>query len=486
MRGGLGARLAASPVMVGAVTALIAILAVFLAYNANSGLPFVPTYKLSATVPDANTLLPGNEVRIGGVRVGVVEDVEPEQDEDGNVNARLDLSLDAEIEELPTDSKIVVRARSALGLKYLEIQRGTSSDGFAPGAIMPAEAAELEPVDIDQVFNTFDEPTRVAIQDNLVEFGNALGGRGPVINSAIGRLRPLLPKLTRVMTNLAAPQTKLARFFSSLTDTVAEIAPVAGQQADMFASLDTTFTALASVARPFIQETISEAPPTLDVGTETLPRIRPFLDHSASLFTELQPGIESLRANADTIASALEVGAPVLRDSPQLNNQLAPTAAALRRLNADASARAGIDRLGQTLDVLRPTLTFFTPSQTVCNYPTLFLRNSQSFLAQGNNVGTWQRFIVFDPPKGPNSEGTPASAPAAGGEPTPPGPVDRNFLHYSPYPNTAAPSQNPIECEAGNEGYITEQQVIGDVLTDPLGETGNVPGDQGTVTAGQE
>ena len=69
--------------MVGAVTVLIAILAVFLAYNANSGLPFVPTYKISATVPDANTLLPGNEVRIGGVRVGVVEDVTPIQDEDG-------------------------------------------------------------------------------------------------------------------------------------------------------------------------------------------------------------------------------------------------------------------------------------------------------------------------------------------------------------------------------------------------------------------
>ncbi len=472
--------------MVGAVTVLIAILAVFLAYNANSGLPFVPTYKISAQVPDANTLLPGNEVRIGGVRVGVVEDVTPIQDEDGSVSAKLDLSLDAETEELPVDSKIVVRARSALGLKYLEIQRGTSSDGFAPGAIMPVSAAELVPVDIDQVFNTFDDPTRTAIQANLVEFGNALAGRGPAINSAIGRLRPLLPKLTRVMTNLGSPETRLGRFFSSLTDTVAEIAPVASQQADMFVALDTTFTSLASVARPFIQETISEAPPTLDVGTETLPRIRPFLAHSASLFTELQPGIESLRANADTIASALEVGAPVLRASPQLNNQLAPTAAALRRLNDDASARAGIDRLGQTVDVLRPTLAFLTPSQTVCNYPALFLRNGQEILAQGNGIGTWQRFIVFQAPSGPNNEGSPASAPAAGGEvPTTEFPVDRNYLHYNPYPNTASPGQTPIECEAGNEGFLTAQQVIGDQLTNPLGETGNVPGNQGTVTAGQ-
>ena len=63
-----------NPTMVGALTVLIAILAVFLAYNANSGLPFVPTYRISAQVPDADTLVPGNEVRVGGVRVGVVED----------------------------------------------------------------------------------------------------------------------------------------------------------------------------------------------------------------------------------------------------------------------------------------------------------------------------------------------------------------------------------------------------------------------------
>ena len=62
---------------------------------------------------------------------------------------------------------------------------------------MPASAAEPEPVDIDQVLNTFDDPTRTAIQANLVEFGNALAGRGPAINSAIGRLRPLLPAARR-------------------------------------------------------------------------------------------------------------------------------------------------------------------------------------------------------------------------------------------------------------------------------------------------
>ena len=49
-------------------------MAVFLAYNANNGLPFVPTYQLKADVPSAANLVKGNDVRIGGARVGVVND----------------------------------------------------------------------------------------------------------------------------------------------------------------------------------------------------------------------------------------------------------------------------------------------------------------------------------------------------------------------------------------------------------------------------
>ena len=60
----------ASPVLVGAVTVLVAIIAVFIAYNANAGLPFVPTYDLKAEVPNAAKLVEGNEVRLGGYRVG--------------------------------------------------------------------------------------------------------------------------------------------------------------------------------------------------------------------------------------------------------------------------------------------------------------------------------------------------------------------------------------------------------------------------------
>jgi virulence factor Mce-like protein len=467
-RRGIAGGIASSPTMVGALTVMVVLLAVFLAYNANTGLPFVPTYRISVEVPNADLLVPGNEVRVGGVRVGLVEDIEPEQQEDGTTYARLDLKLDNDVKPLPVDSTVIVRARSALGLKYLEINKGSSSEGYEAGATVPVAAARPEPVDIDEVLSMFDAPTRVAIRQNLFEFGNALAGRGPELNSAIGRLPRVVEVLKPVMKNLSAPDTGLERFITASAAAAAEVAPVAETQARLFVDLDTTFTALAEVARPFIQETISETPPTFAVAQEAFPRIRPFLGHSATLFTKLGPGIDSLADAAPTIASSLETGAPVLRESPTLNRELPPTAEALLAFNDDTGVRAGLSRLDQTTSIFGPTIRFIAPAQTVCNYGGLLTRNLASLLLQGADGGKWQRFTVFQAPQGPNSEAGVASTHAnGGGEAT-------NFLHYNPYPNTASPGQKPRECEAGNEPWTGGKAVIG-----------NAPGDQGLITDDQ-
>src|SRR3954464_14833900 len=112
---GRGSGIAGNPVLIGAATVLVIIVAVFLAYNANSGLPFVPTYSVNAQVPNAAQLVPGNDVRIGGTRVGAVSTIPPKKLSDGRVIAVLDLKLDKEVKPLPKDSTVLVRSRSALG-----------------------------------------------------------------------------------------------------------------------------------------------------------------------------------------------------------------------------------------------------------------------------------------------------------------------------------------------------------------------------------
>ncbi len=118
----------ASPVLVGAVTVLVAIVAVFLAYNANQGLPFVPTYDLKVELPSGSNLVKGNEVRIGGFRVGLVEEIETATvdtaDRKNDAIAIISMKLDKAVDPLPADTTVFVRQRSALGLKYVELTPG--------------------------------------------------------------------------------------------------------------------------------------------------------------------------------------------------------------------------------------------------------------------------------------------------------------------------------------------------------------------------
>src|SRR3954470_17060563 len=115
-----------SPVLVGAITVLVVVVGVFLAYNANKGLPFVPTYDVNTRVPSAADLVVGNDVRIGGTRVGIVDTITAVRDRSGHTTAILGLKLDKIADPLPRNSTVIVRARSALGLKYVEITPGSS------------------------------------------------------------------------------------------------------------------------------------------------------------------------------------------------------------------------------------------------------------------------------------------------------------------------------------------------------------------------
>ncbi|HEY0317994.1 MAG TPA: MlaD family protein [Solirubrobacterales bacterium] len=461
--------IASSPILVGAVTVLVVIVAVFLAYNANNGLPFVSTYNLKARVPNADALVKGNEVRIGGVRVGIVKSVVPVQLKNGEVAAELALSLDKSAEPLPVDSTVTIRPKSALGLKFLQVTPGNSSKGFEAGETIPVSASKPEPVDIDQFFSMFDKRTRDAIRQNLAGFGNALAGRGPQLNEAIGALRRLAESGQPVLRTIVAPSNNFAGFWRALEELSATVAPVAETQAGLFVALDRTFAAFARVSRPFIQETIEKSPPTLDTVNADLPALNPFLRDSARFFTALQPGVEALAETSPIIADSLHAGVPVLNASPALNNELQPTAEALVDFQNAPGVFTGLDLLTDTNNVLKPSLRFITPSQTTCNYLTLTFTEIANAAREGNDLGHWLQFISYAPPEGPNSESGQAAAPANGG----PG-ESENHLHYNPYPRTAAPGQGGV-CEAGNEKYVRGKTVIG-----------NAPEIWGTDTRGIE
>ena len=463
--------LSGSPVLVGAVTVIVTMVAVFLSYNANEGLPFVPTYDLTANVPNANGLVRGNEVRMGGSRVGVVTAIDTDPQPNGKVAANLTLELDERIVPLPEDSTVIIRPRSALGLKYVEITEGRSSEGYEEKATIPLEStSQTETKEIDDFFNMFDEPTRVGSRTNLETYGAGFAGRGESLNRAFAELGPVVEKLEPVMRNWNAPRTAWARFFPALEQAAAEVAPVAQQQADVWVALNTTFTAWASVSDD-LQETISEGPPALETATRELPRQRPFLASNEELFRRFRPAFASLGDAAPGIGTAFEVGTPALLRAPGLNRRLTRTLETLERFGGDERVPAGLARIANTMRTLRPTLAFLAPAQTKCNYGTLFFRNLASLTSESDAVGSMLSISPTTLPLTAGSEGGPAAVPANGPPPPPnssPSEVSLyqdSYLHSNPYPNTAAPGQ-PAECEAGNEGYRSgvngpDQQAIG-------------------------
>jgi virulence factor Mce-like protein len=443
-----------NPVLIGALTVLVVIVAVLLAYNANNGLPFVPTYTLHVQVRNANELTHGAEVRMGGTLVGRVNTVDATRDPAGRPVANLDLALNQSIDPLPVDSTFTIRLRGAIGLKYLEVTPGTSRRELADGATVPVGQTSSE-VDFDQVLSMFTPATRVGVAATTAGFAYGFAGRGSDVNDAIGAFVPLLGNLGPVARNLASTRTDLGGFFRGLEAFTGALVPVAQTQATLFVNLDTTFRALAGVAVPFLQDTISQTPPTLSAVIADSPILQPFLTDTASLFSELRPGVATIPASAPVLASTFAAGTANLPRIPALDRQLVSLSKHLASYGETPAVSAGLNRLTLTASSLRAPLAFLTPVQSSCNYVTLFLRNISSLLSEHTSSGTALRFVIISVADGLGHEGGPSVRPYTG-------PAGNGFgpVHVNPYPNTDSPGQTP-ECAAGNEPYSAKSALIG-------------------------
>ena len=446
-----------NPILIGAITVLVTIVAVTLAYNANNGLPFVPRYTLHLQIADASEVTKNAEVHMGGALIGVVDSVAPARDAAGQPISVMDLSLQKNVEPLPVDSTFDVRLKSSIGLKYIQVTKGTSSQTYPNGATVPISQSGSE-VDLDQFLSMFDAKTRLGVTASTIGFSDALAGRGAGINDAIGAFVPLVEDLGPVARNLASKKTDLGGFFHGLESFSSALVPVARTQADLYGNLDTTFTALATVAVPFLQQWISETPPTFSAVIATSPHIQAFLNNTAGLFKALRPGFATLPQSAPVLAEAFAAGARNLPGTTALDAQLLSLAQHLESYGQNPAVNAGLDRLTLTASSLRSPLAFLTPAQSTCNYVTLFLRNIASSLSDDVITGTALRFNLVVISDTPGSEGVPSQRAY-----TTPQSVPGQFIgpvHANPYPNTDSPGQTP-ECAAGNERYSGSAARIG-------------------------
>ena len=100
-------------------------------------------------------------------------------------------------------------------------------------------------------------------------------------------------------------------------------------------------------------------------GTVALAVQTPFLNSFADLSSDLRPGVQAVRAALPTLNDALEVGAPVLRDVPPVNAELARTFISLRRLVDVPQTKTTLLRLRETFDQAGPLANWVVPFQTL-------------------------------------------------------------------------------------------------------------------------
>ncbi|UTI66182.1 MlaD family protein [Paraconexibacter antarcticus] len=430
----------ANPVLVGAVTVLVVVVAVFLAYNANNGLPFVPSRQLTVSLPDADRLLVGNEVRMGGQRVGIIKSLSPQVDSRGRVSAKAVLSLETGAAPFARDMGVRVRLKSPLGLKYLELTPGT-----APGDVKRLDRRhQARPVELDQVLNTFDARTRRATQGLLHELGGGLAGRGPDLNLALSALPRAARGLARVTRGLARPSTDLGGFVVGLADITRTLAPVAPNLARTFAHLNRTLEAVAT-EHGSLDATLRELPPTEVVGTRAFAVAAPVLSRTARLARALRGATPLLRPAAGRLADVTTSAPARLRASLPLSAELSHTFTSLDELARRPATLGAARRLQPVVRELRGLLPDILPFQIDCNYLGLWMRNVDSGTTEGDRNGKWFRFA----PVAPVDEMLQQPRPVAN-------------LHVNPYP-----TMRTDDCEAGNEPYLPGRRI------------GTLPGNQG-------
>jgi len=477
------ASIVANPVLVGAVTVLVVVIAVFLAYNANKGLPFVPTRQLKIEVSNGANLLPGNDVREGGQRIGVVEDMRPVRLSDGTTGALAILKLDKVAGEIPVDSTVSIRPRSVLGLKYVQLTRGKSDKTYEDGGTLPASQARF-PVTLDEYFGTFDDDTRSAVRENLKGFGNALSLRGASINRTLSDAPRFLRHLEPVARTLADDDTHLDRFFKELGDAARVVAPVADRYSHSFTAGADTFEAWSR--RPQrLQQTLDRSAPTMRTGIRSFRTQRPFLRELRGFSIALDDATKEFPRSLPLVTRALRTGIPVVAKQPPVNEDLRTTLASLQDLTGDPAFGYALRGLGRTTGILNPLLQFVGPYVTVCNYFNYSFTHLGEHVTEPDPTGTSQRTLLNQAPRPRNptdpSYGSIGAKRPANGEEVTSGPA---VFHHTNVYGAAIDHEGNADCESGQRGY---QEKLTTYSSDPklkIVVDPHSPGDQGPTFTG--
>ena len=332
-------------------------------------------YRVRAIFDNAGFLIPGEDVKIAGVKVGSVEDVEVTDDFKAAVVMKID---DPGYQDFRADAQCLVRPQSLIGEKFVECEptQARAVGAEPPGELRrieegPGEGQHLLPVentskavDLDLINNIMREPERERFSIILNELGVGLAGRGNDLNEVIRRANPALREVDKVL-RLLARQNKQLEQLAVDSDTILE--PLARERAHVSSSIANMGEVAAATAerREDLQRDIALLPEFLRELRPTMVRLGALSDAMTPVFTDLGdvapdinrfllelgpfseagiPALDSLGEASKIGTPAIQASLPVIKDVRTLASAARPVGKTLADVLASFQRNDGIER----------------------------------------------------------------------------------------------------------------------------------------------
>jgi ABC-type transporter Mla subunit MlaD len=327
-------------------------------------------YKVRAIFDNVTNLVEGEDVRIAGAKVGVVDSL----DVADRTKAAIVLNItDNRFTPFRKDAKCTVRALAVIAEKFVECSPGSVSqpelaeikDGDGKGQRLLPVQNTSSPVDADLANNIMRRPFRERFSILIGEFGAGVAGRGEELKEAIHRANPALRETDKVLKILARQNRVLAKLARDSDEALAPLAREKRTVTSWIEQANATGEATAE-RRADIEEGIRKLPGFLRELKPTMTDLGAFADQAAPVARDLNTagrdisrGIEALgpfsKASTpavDSLGEATKIGRPifikarpVLKDLRGLASNLRPISNDLDRLSTSLDETGGVERL---------------------------------------------------------------------------------------------------------------------------------------------
>ena len=247
-------------------------------------------YEIKVPFQEATQLAQQSDVRISGVSVGKVQNIEESPD---GQQAQATIDIEDKYAPIPVGTRAILRTKTLLGETYVELTPGNSEGPKLHDGATLARANVAESVQLDEIFRTFDKRTRAAFQEWMQEGATAISGQGQSFSNALAEFDPFFTEFDHLFRLLDTQRLAVKQLFSNGAITFRALRGREGQLASLIRNSNAVFSTTAARNRDI--EALFRAFPTFeDEQRLTFDRLKAFALNSDPLFRQLVPAAEQL------------------------------------------------------------------------------------------------------------------------------------------------------------------------------------------------